>query len=710
LLFDPEFYVTDPQHGPDPSTNAPVASSDERITYRGPLRRWLVSPEIGALIGTVVVWAFLWGNGQTFGTSGTTLNWLDVAAPYGIMATAVALLMIGGEFDLSAGVITGATAMIIGLVSRFFMGEGVHIAWAILAAFAAAGAIGWFNGYLVIRTGLPSFIITLASFFVVRGLMLVLSKRLADKVYVDQITEQRGAAGFKNWVAHEWRLKDFSTRDPIFLVCVIVGVALFAYALLEQAFARNDRMSPLGLGVAAIGLVGSLAGFFGLHQTDGVNANMVLGGLTALSVTIAIVGLGLARWKRRPPDSPRAPIPRDALLRLGLGIAGVGLACLLPIPFDRNQRLAVLTWTSPGLRPILGIGAGIIGAALCARSLRRGLGERVRAAGIIKVALFSLYAGAMTLAVVVSILQLTTVQALRAVGMMLLGSAGIGLLLNARGIAGKADRRWHLFIGLIAATALVVIGLVSRVDSSATRFRVVLPTALVLGAAVVLANSLLEYFLVKRTMAVPNVDRLSRRLQIVGGLLIVFGSALRLLFTNYTDAEAAARKAAGEPVPQNVLRETVLWWILVAGIGAYVLAKTKWGNWVFAVGGNRDAARAVGVPADSVKIGLFVVVSLCGALAGTLIALRYGTVQANQGIGLEFEYIIAAVVGGCLMTGGYGSVIGASLGAAILAMSTTGFQTVSGWNADGRYAFLGGVLLVAVLVNTYVRKKAAEAR
>ena len=93
-----------------------------------------------------------------------------------------------------------------------------------------------------------------------------------------------------------------------------------------------------------------------------------------------------------------------------------------------------------------------------------------------------------------------------------------------------------------------------------------------------------------------------------------------------------------------------------------------------------------------------------------LLALRYGTVQADQGTGLEFEFIIAAVVGGCLMTGGYGSVIGASLGAAILAMSTTGFQTVKGWNSDARFAFLGGVLLVAVLVNNYVRKKAQEAR
>ena len=62
------------------------------------------------------------------------------------------------------------------------------------------------------------------------------------------------------------------------------------------------------------------------------------------------------------------------------------------------------------------------------------------------------------------------------------------------------------------------------------------------------------------------------------------------------------------------------------------------------------------------------------------------------------------------MTGGYGSVTGASLGAAILAMSTTGFQTVRRWNEDGRFAFLGGVLLVAVLLNNYTRKKAEEAR
>ncbi len=696
--------------GATSSVSAVSAARDERITYRGPLRRWLISPEIGALIGTVVVWAFLWGNGQTFGTSGTTLNWLDVAAPYGIMATAVALLMIGGEFDLSAGVMTGGTAMTIGLFSRFFMGDGVHIGWAILVAFAAAAAVGWFNGYLVIRTGLPSFIITLASFFVIRGLMLVLSKRLAEKVYVDQITDQRGAQGFKNWVAHEWRLTDFGWRDPIFLTCIAIGVTLFILGLLDQAFARRSALSTTGLGVAAVGSVGTLAGFALLHKTNGISNNVLFGALSAVALVVAITGFGLARWLQRTDSPVTAPMPRNALLRLGLGVASIGLACLLPIPFDRNERRAVLTWTASGLRPVIAIAAGLVGVFLASKSIRRGLGERVRAAGALKLALFSLYAGGMVLAGVVCILQLTTVQAVRAIGMLLFGAAGIALLLNARGIAGKVDRRWHLLIGAVTAAGMIILGLVSRSDSSATRFRVVLPTALVLGAAFVLANSVLEYLLVKRTLAEPAADRTSRRLQVAGGLLVIIGTCVRLLFTNYTAAQVAARKAAGEPVPQNVLRQTVLWWLLVAGVGAYVLAKTKWGNWVFAVGGNRDAARAVGVPADNVKIGLFVVVALCGALAGTLIALRYGTVQANQGIGLEFEYIIAAVVGGCLMTGGYGSVIGASLGAAILAMSTTGFQTVAGWNSDARFAFLGGVLLVAVLVNTYVRKKASEAR
>lgn len=694
----------------DPSSAPRAERSDERIIHRGPMRRWLISPEIGALIGAVVVWLFLWGNGETFGTAGTTLNWLDVAAPYGIMATAVALLMIGGEFDLSAGVMTGASAMIIGLFSRFYTGSGVHIALGIAAAFAAAIAIGWFNGYMVNRTGLPSFIITLASFFVMRGLMLVLSKRLAEKVYVDQIKDQRGAAGFGTWIAHEWILTEFPGRDPLFVALTILGGALITYGLLELSFTARARPSSDGIAILASGLVVCFGGFVGLLRSDGVAANFGFGLLTAFGALGAVLGLARVRWEPHKGDRVRHRLESGTMFRAYVGVLGMTLACAVHIPFDRNERRAVLSWIAPGIRPFVVGAAALMGLSLGLKTLlqsRRG-GKATK--NVVGPVLMAFYVALLLMTLTTSALQLATVQAVRAMAMILLGTGGVAMMLTARGRAAKYDQRWQVAFGLAAAAGLVAIGQVTRGDATAIRFRTVLPTGLVLIAAILTVNTLLEFLMEKRTYGEPGADRRGRRLLVAGGLSIIAGAAVRLLYSNASPSRAAKLREAGLPVPQNVLRQTVLWWILVAALGAYVLARTQWGNWIFAVGGNKDASRAVGVPADRVKIGLFMVVSLCGALSGTLIALRYGTVQADQGTGLEFEFIIAAVVGGCLMTGGYGSVVGASLGAAILAMSTTGFQTVIGWNGDGRYAFLGAVLLVAVLVNTYTRKKAQEAR
>lgn len=692
-----------------PVTESPVVHADERIAHRGPMRRWLISPEIGALIGAIIVWAFFWGNSDTFGRASTTLNWLDVAAPTGIMATAVALLMIGGEFDLSSGVMTGATAIQIGLVSRYFMGSGINIGWAIGSAFLAAAAVGWFNGYMVNRTGLPSFIVTLASFFTLRGVMLVFSKRLVGKVQVDQITKQRGATGFKSWIAHEWQFTEFAARDKIFLGLAIAGGVAFMYGLLEQSFSRRASLSSVGLGVSVVGVVAAVAGFWGLMATDGVGNNVVYGIIGAVGLVLCIVGPALTRWRWRRRAADSLELPAAALRRVGLGVACIALACLTPIPFDRHQRLPILTWTSSGLRPIIAILAALIGVGLAVRAALPALREKFRAAGLVKMVLFALYSGILVTTLTICFLQITTVQALRAMAMLVLSGVGLTFLMVARGIAGKSSKRWQLLIGLLVTASILVLAFLIRADSSAVRFRTGLFGAMMLGAAIITANTLVEYLMEKRTTADVHADRLGLRLQLVGGAMALIGLIIRLVWSNLTPEHAAAAKAAGGAVGKNVLRETVVWWLIVMAIGAYVLVKTRWGNWIFAVGGNKDAARAVGVPANQVKVGLFVVVSLCGCLAGTLIALRYGTVQANQGTGLEFEYIIAAVVGGCLLTGGYGSVIGAGLGSAIMAISVLGVQTTN-WNSDGRFAFLGGVLLLAVLVNNFTRKKAQEAR
>jgi simple sugar transport system permease protein len=156
-------------------------------------------------------------------------------------------------------------------------------------------------------------------------------------------------------------------------------------------------------------------------------------------------------------------------------------------------------------------------------------------------------------------------------------------------------------------------------------------------------------------------------------------------------------------------RVTVLWWIAVTALGTWVLTRTRTGNWIFGVGGDANAARNVGVPVWRVKVGLFMATSSVCALTGVMIALRLASTQAGQGVGDEFQFIIAAVVGGCVLTGGFGSAVGASLGATIIGMAFIGIQ-FSNWNTDWRFLFLGVILLVAVLVNNYIRTRAEGAR
>ncbi|MBB2890082.1 ABC transporter permease [Flexivirga oryzae] len=154
------------------------------------------------------------------------------------------------------------------------------------------------------------------------------------------------------------------------------------------------------------------------------------------------------------------------------------------------------------------------------------------------------------------------------------------------------------------------------------------------------------------------------------------------------------------------LNITVLFWLVLTACGAYLLTRTKIGNWILAAGGDAPAARAVGVPVVGTKIGLFMTVSFCGWLLGMHLLFSFNTLTASLGVGNEFIYIIAAVVGGCLLTGGYGSVIGASIGSLIYGMTYLGI-TYAGWNPDWLKTFLGVMLVAATLVNTTVQRKAS---
>jgi simple sugar transport system permease protein len=154
---------------------------------------------------------------------------------------------------------------------------------------------------------------------------------------------------------------------------------------------------------------------------------------------------------------------------------------------------------------------------------------------------------------------------------------------------------------------------------------------------------------------------------------------------------------------------TVLWWLLFVALASWTLLRTRIGNWIFAVGGNAASARAVGVPVNKVKIGLFMTVSFMCWFYGMHILFNFSSVQSGLGIGNEFIYIIAAVVGGCLLTGGYGSAVGAAVGAFIFGMTTQGI-VFAGFDPNWFYTFLGAMLLLAVMVNLYVKNYASTRR
>ena len=154
---------------------------------------------------------------------------------------------------------------------------------------------------------------------------------------------------------------------------------------------------------------------------------------------------------------------------------------------------------------------------------------------------------------------------------------------------------------------------------------------------------------------------------------------------------------------------TVIWWFIFVAISAYILTRTKLGNWIYAVGGNADSARAVGVPVFKVKVGLFMGVSFLGWFMGMHLLYNFNTLQAGNGVGNEFIYIIAAVVGGTLLTGGFGNAIGVAIGAFIFGVTSLCI-VYAGWDPNWFKAFLGVMLLLAVMVNLYVKRLASVRR
>ncbi|MGV6806155.1 MAG: ABC transporter permease [Ruegeria sp.] len=186
------------------------------------------------------------------------------------------------------------------------------------------------------------------------------------------------------------------------------------------------------------------------------------------------------------------------------------------------------------------------------------------------------------------------------------------------------------------------------------------------------------------------------------------GEAFGSVFTWLAEKGVIDTFKSGAPKVPGVPVE-ILWFVAFALAATYVLLRTPAGNWIFASGGDKVAASNSGVPVNRVKVSLFMLTACCAALVAIITVIDAGSTDARRGFQKEFEAIIAAVIGGCLLTGGYGSAIGAFFGSIIFGMVVIGL-TYTDFDQDWFQVFLGAMLLIAVLFNNAIRKRVTGER
>ena len=211
----------------------PVVQVDERVARTSPLRRVLVRPEMGSVAGAVAVWIFfaLYAGDRGFLSMRGTANYLEVAAQLGILAVAVSLLMIGGEFDLSVGSTIGACGIILALLSVEY-GWNLWLAAAVSLGFALL--IGVFNGYLVLWTGLPSFIVTLGTLLMIRGVTVGVTRNVTGRTVVSGLDDVPGYESVRGLFARSFAIGGAAFSISILWWLVVAAVA--TWVLVRTSF------------------------------------------------------------------------------------------------------------------------------------------------------------------------------------------------------------------------------------------------------------------------------------------------------------------------------------------------------------------------------------------------------------------------------------------------------------------------------------------
>ena len=276
-----------------------------------------------------------------------------------------------------------------------------------------------------------------------------------------------------------------------------------------------------------------------------------------------------------------------------------------------------------------------------------------------------------------------------------IGAVAVAMLL----VGGQFD----LSIGVVAvASSLVTAVLVSRAGLPIwPALALSLLAALAVGAVnglLVVATGLPSFLVTIATFLVLQGGSVALATAVAGSSYVggMDGAS------GWTTAERVF--AATLSLGDGDFRISLLWWLAATALTTWQLWRTRFGNAVFASGGAGRAARELGVPVARTTVLLFLGTAAAGWLIGTLALVRQGGVQVDPALGTEIDFLVVAVIGGCLLTGGHGSTVGASLGALLYAVAREGI-TRSGADPWWFQAFLGVLLLVALLANGVVRRR-----
>jgi len=265
----------------------------------------------------------------------------------------------------------------------------------------------------------------------------------------------------------------------------------------------------------------------------------------------------------------------------------------------------------------------------------------------------------------------------------------IGLLM----IAGHLD----LSVGSVIPASSMTVAIVSG------HFGLPMPVGIACALALGLAIGFLNGYLIIRTDLPSFVVTLGTLFAVAGltlGLSVIVAGSTSVALKS----DPLTKMLLGDFI-NGKFEVIILWWIGAMLLVGYILGHSKYGNWILALGGDKVSARNAGIPTDKLNVALYMGSGLCAAFVGMCQAILYNSAQVSAGQSFIFNSIIAVVIGGVILTGGYGSVLGIVLGTMTFAIVNQGIY-YTGFDANWASLIIGVLLLAAVLLNNTFRAMA----